>query len=183
MLINLKIMKNIVILLITLLTFSTNILSQTLSLWKSSDGDVNRVSRFGIVYCQPHIYSHNKKMDIKKCDTTKYTYQGEIMNTYKYYIYIKLGEIVIRTNSDSTLVGKYDITKYKSSFKNGNCVYIICKTKSKNQIKKILINSTGLTITTYYKKRKITIVEIMGKGDYIHKMKYNNNIETQIPQN
>ena len=69
---------------------------------------------------------------------------------------IKLGEIVILTDCNNTLVGKYDIKKCKVSLKNGEkYVHIICK--SKNIIKRILKDETGLTITTYDKKTKSLI--------------------------
>ncbi len=93
------------------------------------------------------------------------------MKTYRYYVDIELGEIVILTDCNNTLVGKYEITKYKVTLRDGvKYVYIVCK--SKNKIKRILIDDSGLTITTYDKKIKNTIISVnkyygtFAKGDY-----------------
>jgi len=165
-------MKNIVIILITLLSFSTDVLSQSVKPWKTRDGSIDVKSGFGFTYCYPQIYSHNKKVNIKRCDTTKYIYEGKKVKSYRYYVDIELSEIVILTNCNSTLVGKYDITKYKTrKIKDGyQRFYILCK--SKNKIKRILIDESGLTITTYDKKTKnttisvVTHVMVFAKGNY-----------------
>ena len=164
-------MKNIVIILITLLTFSTDVLSQSVKPWKTRDGYIDKKDGFGFTYCYTQIYSHNKKVNIKRCDTTKYIYEGKKVKSYRYYVDIKLGEIVILTDCNNTLVGKYDIKKCKVSLKNGEkYVHIICK--SKNIIKRILKDESGLTITTYDKKTKNTTISVVthtmvfAKGNY-----------------
>ena len=180
-------MKNIVILLITLLTFSTDVLSQSVKSWKTRDVSINMKDGFGFTYCYAQIYSYNKKVNIKKCDTTQFTYEGEKVKSYRYCVDIKLREIAVINDCSSTLAGKYDIKKCKVSLKDGEqYVYIVCK--SKNKIKKFFICDENLTITTYDKKIKNTIVSVnkyygtFAKCDDIHKMKYNNNIEILTPQ-
>lgn len=170
-------MKNIVIILITLLTFSTDVLSQSVKPFKTRDGSINM--KDGLVFSNhsSKTYSLNKKVNIKKCDTTKYIYNGKNQKTLTYFVDFKLKEIVILTNRNKTYVDKYDIIKYKASTKPKPITqgyylkfYIVCK--SENNIIKFFKDGSGLTITIYDKKTKNSTISVVtlythcAKGDY-----------------
>tara|TARA_R110002126_G_scaffold68633_1_gene173641 strand:+ start:156 stop:677 length:522 start_codon:yes stop_codon:yes gene_type:complete len=173
-------MKNIVIILITLLSLSTDTLSQSLKPWKTRDGDIDMKSGFGFTICSNQTYSYNKKVNIKKCDTTKYIYEGKNVVPYRYFVDFKLREIVILSDCNRTYVGKYIIKKDKIyKIKHGNQkFYILCKIE--NKVVKIFKDGTGVIITTYDKKTKNTTISVdtnygnFAKGDYINISKPHN---------
>ena len=139
--------------------------------------DIDWSDGYEITTLSYKTYSSNKKVNIKKCDTTKYIYKSKIEKNFTYFVDIKLKEIVILTNCYKTYVDKYDIKKYKVSTKPNPITggyylkfYIVCK--SENNIIKFFKDGSGLTITIYDKKTKNTTVKVIkyittaAKGDY-----------------
>tara|TARA_R110002020_G_C15977743_1_gene748159 strand:+ start:171 stop:701 length:531 start_codon:yes stop_codon:yes gene_type:complete len=174
-------MKNIVIILITLLTFSTDVLSQSLIPFRKCGKNIDWNDGYVLTNCSYKTYSFNKKVNIKKCDTTKYIYKGKTKKNFRYFVDVKLKEIVVLSNCNKTYVDKYYIKKYKVSTKPNHItggyylkLYIVCK--SENKIMKIIRNTSkkdkDTIITIYDKKTKNTTVKVVkwivtaAKGDY-----------------